>query len=103
MTPVLHISLSITINGDEYVVFPKAALIAPVRNKTLNPPARHPIPVIAPMIRDDRLETLKVKRIYVCKKAQLQPRSIWSDTCNALGYPESTDGPDQYSVTRKML
>jgi hypothetical protein len=67
------ISLLVRIDDEEYIVLPNATSIVTIRKGNLDRRTRHNIRVIAPMVRDNVLETLQVKGIYIDQEGQLLP------------------------------
>lgn len=67
------ISLLVRVDDDEYIVLPNATSIVTIRKGNLDFHARHSIRVIAPMVRDNAVEILQVKGIYIDQGAELFP------------------------------
>jgi hypothetical protein len=67
------ISLLVRIDDEEYIVLPNATSIVALRKGNLDRRTRHNIRVIAPMVKDNVVETLQVKGIYIDQEGQLLP------------------------------
>ena len=67
------ISLLVKVDDNEYIVLPNATSIVTIQKGKLDVHSRHSIRVIAPMVRDNAVETLQVKGIYIDQGGQLLP------------------------------
>ncbi|TVY48089.1 hypothetical protein LOCC1_G002053 [Lachnellula occidentalis] len=67
------ISLLVRVDDNEYIVLPNATSIATIQNGKLDVHSRHSIRVTAPMIRENAVETLQVRGIYIDEGGQLLP------------------------------
>lgn len=63
----------VRIDDEEYIVLPNATSIVTIRKGNLDRRTRHSIRVIAPMVKDNAVETLQVKGIYIDLAGQLLP------------------------------
>ncbi|TVY68783.1 hypothetical protein LSUE1_G006151 [Lachnellula suecica] len=67
------ISLLVRVDDEEYIVLPNATSIVTVRKGNLDVRTHHTIRVIAPMVRDNVIETLQVNGLYIDQGGQLLP------------------------------
>ncbi|TVY20667.1 hypothetical protein LARI1_G001184 [Lachnellula arida] len=65
------ISLLVRVDDNEYIVLPNATSITAIQNGNLDVHSVHSIRVIAPMVRENTVETLQVKGIYIDEGGQL--------------------------------
>ncbi|KAK0110012.1 hypothetical protein ONS95_002674 [Cadophora gregata] len=72
-THAAPISLLVRIDDDEYLIFPNATSLISICRGNLNPPSRHEIRIIAPMVGGDAVETLQIKGIWIDEGGQLLP------------------------------
>jgi len=61
------------VDDNEYIVLPNATSITTIQNGKLDVHSRHSIRIIAPMVRENAVETLQVKGIYIDQGGQLLP------------------------------
>lgn len=67
------ISLLARIDDDEYIIFPHATCVVPVRRNDLSLTSLHNIRIIAPMVGNDKPTTLQVRGIWIDEGAELIP------------------------------
>jgi hypothetical protein len=79
MSSAEPISLLVRVDDDEYIVLPNAMSIVTIRKGNLDVHSRHSIRVITPMVRENAVETLQVKGIYIDQGGQLLPFATLSE------------------------
>ncbi|TVY41066.1 hypothetical protein LSUB1_G003364 [Lachnellula subtilissima] len=65
------ISLLVRVDDTEYIVLPNATSLTIIQTGKLDEHSFHSIRVIAPMVRENVVETLQVKGIYIDQRGQL--------------------------------
>ena len=92
MSSAEPISLLARVDDDEYIVLPNATSIVSIREGNLDVHSHHHIRVIAPMVREDAVETLQVKWIYIDHGGQLLPFATSSENAMGDSVPLLKDG-----------